>query len=211
MARILCSSLGFTYRSTISILFHLPNCFTVITSVLHSVANRVAKVCLNACGVTSVSLARLQAPLKAVLKPYSDSMKKLLKNGYQSGRRPSGHNVSKKWGKKQKGAIPSNLIIASNTGNRESYLEKCKEHDLEVHPARFVRAIPEFFIKFLTVANNLVLDPFAGSNVVGEVAESLGRKWISSEIKKEYVVGSAFRFGAVGEKVFRKNGAVPDR
>ena len=68
MARILCSSLGFTYRSTISILFHLPNCFTVITSVLHSVANRVAEVCRKACGVTPVSLARLQAPLKAVLK-----------------------------------------------------------------------------------------------------------------------------------------------
>lgn len=66
-------------------------------------------------------------------------------------------------------------------------------------PARFVDAIPEFFIKFLTRKGNIVLDPFSGSNVVGAVAERLQRKWISIEINKIYVVGSAFRFdGVVG-------------
>jgi site-specific DNA-methyltransferase (cytosine-N4-specific) len=48
-----------------------------------------------------------------------------------------------------------------------------------------------------------VLDPFAGSNVVGEVAERLGRRWISVEIKKEYAVGSAFRFDGLGEIVYQ--------
>jgi DNA modification methylase len=40
----------------------------------------------------------------------------------------------------------------------------------------------------------LVLDPFAGSNVVGQVAESLERLWISVEVKREYVEGSRLRF-----------------
>ena len=37
-------------------------------------------------------------------------------------------------------------------------------------------------------------DPFAGSNVTGETAERLGRKWIGVEINEEYVRGSALRF-----------------
>jgi len=132
-------------------------------------------------------------------------MKDLLLRGYNQGPRPSGHVVSKKWGKRHGGAIPANLIIAANTSSRDPYLRACREHSLEVHPARFVRAIPEFFIRFLTKPGDTVLDPFAGSNVVGEVAERLGRKWISSEINPEYVLGSAFRFDGLGQVTFRKH------
>ena len=56
---------------------------------------------------------------------------------------------------------------------------------------RFTEKVPDFFIKFLTRPGNLVLDPFAGSNVVGCVAEELGRRWVSVEISQEYVVGRA--------------------
>jgi site-specific DNA-methyltransferase (cytosine-N4-specific) len=54
--------------------------------------------------------------------------------------------------------------------------------------------LPEFFIKFLTVRNDLVLDPFAGSNTTGSVAESLGRRWLSIEADKNYAEGSIGRF-----------------
>ena len=106
---------------------------------------------------------------------------------------------------RQEGAIPPNLIIAANTRSSDRYLKACKEHGLEVHPARFVDAIPEFFIKFLTRREDIVLDPFSGSNVVGEVAESLERRWVSIEIDEKYVVGSAFRFDALGEIVYQKH------
>lgn len=36
----------------------------------------------------------------------------------------------------------------------------------EVHPARFTESVPEFFIKFLTRPADIVVDLFAGSNVV---------------------------------------------
>ncbi len=49
-------------------------------------------------------------------------------------------------------------------------------------------------MRFLTVAGQLVVDPFAGSNVTGHVAEKLGRRWLSSEINAEYVAGSRLRF-----------------
>lgn len=135
-----------------------------------------------------------KASNRRVLKPYSKSMLSLLKNGYNAGPRPSGHVVSGSWGRRQSGAIPPNLIIASNTKSNDSYLDGCRKHGLPVHPARFVEAVPEFFIKFLTRSNDIVLDPFAGSNVVGKVAERLGRRWISAEINRKYVLGSRYRF-----------------
>lgn len=148
--------------------------------------------------------ARPKASNRRVLKPYTKSMENLLAKGYNDGPRPSGHVVSKKWGRRQKGAIPPNLIIAANTKSNDPYMRACRQRGLEVHPARFVEAVPEFFIKFLTTPGNIVLDPFAGSNVVGVVAERLGRKWLSIEIKHVYVIGSAFRFDGLGEVVYRK-------
>lgn len=144
---------------------------------------------------------RPKASNKWVLRPYSKSMKDLLRKGYNAGPRPSGHVVSKKWGRDNGGAIPPNIIEVSNTKSSDSYLTACREHKLEVHPARFTDKVPEFFIKFLTRPRNLVLDPFAGSNVVGYVAEKLKRRWISIEIKEEYVIGSAFRFAGIGERI----------
>lgn len=144
---------------------------------------------------------RPHADNRRVLKPYSASMEALLKRGYNKGRRPSGHVVSSKWSKRHKGAIPPNLITASNTRSNDAYLEACREHGLEIHPARFPEELPEFFIKFLTKPGQLVLDPFAGSNVTGSVSERLGRKWLAIDLREEYVLGSAYRFEGVGESL----------
>jgi DNA modification methylase len=57
--------------------------------------------------------------------------------------------------------------------------------------------LPEFFIKMLTDEGDLVVDPFAGSNVTGEVCERLKRHWIAVDIVKEYLEGSKFRFDKV--------------
>ena len=47
-----------------------------------------------------------------------------------------------------------------------------------------------FFIKFLTDEDDLVLDPFAGSNTTGAAAERLRRRWISIEAQSDYVESS---------------------
>ena len=47
---------------------------------------------------------------------------------------------------------------------------------------------------FLTRKGQIVLDPFAGSNVTGHVAQNLGRRWVSVEINSDYVAGSRLRF-----------------
>ena len=134
-----------------------------------------------------------KADNRKVLKPYSDDMIRLLRRGVRETVRPSGHVITSKWSN-QGGAIPPNLIEAGNNDSNGAYLIACERHGLPVHPARFPRALPEFFIKLCTEEGDLVLDPFAGSNVTGEVAESLGRRWIACEIREDYLASSRFRF-----------------
>jgi site-specific DNA-methyltransferase (cytosine-N4-specific) len=131
---------------------------------------------------------------KRVLNPYSDSMKNLLKNGYSRNLRPSGHDISDKFQKDNGGSIPSNLIEIANTESNSHYIRKCKENNIKPHPARFPTDLPEFFIKFLTNENEVVLDPFAGSNSTGYASEQLNRKWIGIELNSQYVIGSEYRF-----------------
>jgi site-specific DNA-methyltransferase (cytosine-N4-specific) len=121
-------------------------------------------------------------------------MKSLLKKGYNAKRRPSGHDISDKFGKNNGGAIPPNLLELANTNSNGQYQKKCREHGIKPHPARFPAGFSDFFIKFLTEENDLVLDPFAGSNTTGFSAENLNRKWISIELNQQYLEGSLFRF-----------------
>lgn len=154
-----------------------------------------------------------------VLQQYSKSMERLIKTGhYNWGKRPSGHNVGKKWARDNGGAIPPNLIldedaraileasirqdptnllVESNTVSQGDFFERCREHNVNLHPARFPMIIPEFFIRFLTDEGDTVCDPFAGSNTTGYVAERLSRHWISTELDRDYFVASSLRFDSV--------------
>ena len=129
-----------------------------------------------------------------VLIEYSDSMKALLINGYKAKLRPSGHDISTKFSKDNSGAIPSNMLQIANTESNSSYLRQCKAHNIKPHPARYPQALPEFFIKLLTVPGDIVLDPFAGSMVTGAACEKLERIWLGVELVESYLEGSRFRF-----------------
>ena len=131
---------------------------------------------------------------RSVLKAYSPDMIRLLKRGYRVKSRPSGHAITAKFGRDHGGAIPPNLLEFGNNDSNGTYLHRCKEAGLPIHPARFPRALPEFFIKLCTTTGDLVLDPFAGSNVTGEAAERLGRRWIAVELVQDYLEGSRYRF-----------------
>ncbi|AGB38049.1 DNA-methyltransferase [Natronococcus occultus] len=185
-----------------------------------------------------------------VLKPYSDSQKSLMENGYKSRLRPSEHDISDKFDdpEKKDGAIrpnfwdvlkeagmsedmyynlenvevPRELMKVAiendlveelaevavnpyledevreipNTRSNTKYLKACKLHDREddIHPARFPREFPEFFIDFVTEPGDVVLDIFSGSNTTGQVAQQMGRKWLAFEFNSDYVDTSRYRF-----------------
>jgi site-specific DNA-methyltransferase (cytosine-N4-specific) len=141
-----------------------------------------------------------KADNRNVLTPYSVDMERLIKRGYRAKVRPSGHNITHKFQADRGGAIPANVIERGNNESNSDYIKACQERGLKVHPARFPAALPEFFIKLCTKAGDLVLDPFAGSNTTGYVAEKLGRRWIASELNAEYVRASELRFTAQGGK-----------
>lgn len=154
-----------------------------------------------------------KADNRRVLRPYSSSMKALLKRQkYNAGKRPSQHLISKKgFLSRHRGSISPNLFelepmqpnrsvrlpnsfSLSNTNSNDYFLRKCREEKLTPHPARMPVGLSAFFVKFLTSPGDLVLDPFAGSNTTGFTAEQLKRRWISIEARKEYSRQSAIRF-----------------
>ena len=136
-----------------------------------------------------------------VLQPYSDAMKSLLKKGYIAKKRPSGYNISKNFSKENEGSIPPNFLTFGSQESNSYYIRMCKKHELKIHPARYPYKLPEFFIKFLTDKDDIVLDPYAGSNVTGEASEKNQRRWLAFEYKKEYLVGSKFRFDMNQQKL----------
>lgn len=165
-----------------------------------------------------------KADNRKVLVPYSPSMKKLLKRkSYNSGRRPSGHVVSETGFltnhggaiaanvidiTPDQGHVPTSLLQFTGTAWDAQYRDYCAKHDLPAHPARMQADLAAFFIQFLTDPGDLVVDPFAGSNTTGAVAEQLGRRWIGVEAKDEYAEGSKGRFDP---KAIRASARKPSR
>jgi site-specific DNA-methyltransferase (cytosine-N4-specific) len=155
-----------------------------------------------------------KADNKKVLRPYSKSMRKLLESKkYNSGKRPSEHKISEEGFLTDHGGsiahnlfelepldikrevrLPHNVLSFSNNGSNDYYLKACRKNNILPHPARMHSGVINFFIEFLTVENDLVFDPFAGSNTTGAIAEKLERQWLSIEIDSEFADQSVYRF-----------------
>lgn len=159
-----------------------------------------------------------------VLKEYADSHKRLMAKANQKGidksirtRKPGGLTVSEGIYSNNGGAIPDNIILPdleispdniivfpNNYSWDANYAKECEKYNLLPHPARFPKKLPEFFIKFLTKPGDTILDPFSGSNITGQVAESLNRQWIAIEKSFHYIKTSIFRFNQVSiNPIFR--------
>jgi len=156
-----------------------------------------------------------------VLKEYSPDMIRLNRHGVRATVRPSGHVIRGSFDSVEAGgAIPGNVVeeeigddslptpvamlkFGNNAAN-DDYAKRSKELGLKMHPARFPAALPEFFIKLLTEEGDIVVDPFAGSNTTGVVAEGLKRRWLAMEQKPEYLEASKVRFTSPYEQA--KNG-----
>jgi DNA modification methylase len=151
-----------------------------------------------------------KADNRNVLLPYSKDMQKLLQTQrYNSGQRPSGHKISAKgFLRNHEGSIsanvisidpsdsrlPTSLLRFGGTGWDAKYRAYCNAHGLEKHPARMQPELAAFFVRYLTDSNDLVVDPFSGSNTTGAIAEALGRRWISVDAEPAYAEGSKGRF-----------------
>ncbi|MGE0205351.1 MAG: site-specific DNA-methyltransferase [Hyphomicrobiaceae bacterium] len=153
-----------------------------------------------------------KADNRRVLRPYSESMKKLLETRqFNRGGRPSGFRVSDKaFMNDNGGAIAHNLFELedidparearlpnafsfANTASVDYFSRACRERKVDPHPARMPSGLANFFVQFLTEPGDLVLDPFAGSNTTGYVAEINDRRWVSIEQNLDYAEQSQIR------------------
>lgn len=134
---------------------------------------------------------------RAVLQPYSSSMRSRISEGGERGAlRPSGHDLKRgAFSADNGGAIPPNLLTIPTGESNSTYIRACKQWGLPVHPARFPGGLPDFFIRMLTRKGDTVYDPCSGSGQTAERCEDLGRHWVSSERVLEYAMGHALRFG----------------
>ncbi len=139
-----------------------------------------------------------------ILRPYSKDMERLRKKGIKRTKRPGGYVINEGFANGDAGgAIPPNIVddetptdmlkFGNNAAN-DQYTRRCKETKMKIHPARFPAVLPEMFIKFLTDYDDVVLDPFAGSNTTGMVAERLERRWLAVDTNQSYLETSKFRF-----------------
>ena len=158
-----------------------------------------------------------KADNRRILRPYSKSMKRLLKSqNYNAGRRPSEHVISEgSFLTNNNGSIshnvlelepidesktprlPYSMLSCANTKSNDFFTKTCKERGIVPHPARMPLEIASFFIEFLTDEDDLVLDPFGGSNTTGFCAERAKRRWISIDTDKNYIKQSKIRFEEV--------------
>lgn len=134
-----------------------------------------------------------KADNRNILAEYSQDMRRLLVRGYKAKKRPSGHNITAKFTDRG-GSIPPNLIERGNNESNSDYIRLSEERGLKPHPARFPSALPDLFVRFLTDREDVVVDPFAGSNTTGAVAQHLERRWLAFELEPKYVESSRVRF-----------------
>jgi len=154
-----------------------------------------------------------KADNRKVLRPYSKSMKRLLKRrAYNAGKRPSEFVISEDgFLTDHGGSIPHNMFELegieegktprlpnvmrfANTSSNDYYLRTCRERGITPHPARMPLNLAAFFINFLTDPGDLVFDPFAGTNTTGYVAELDHRRWVAVETDKNYIEQARIRF-----------------
>lgn len=148
-----------------------------------------------------------------VLRPYSKSMKQLLRRkDFNAGVRPSEHRISEDAFLKNCGGSISHNIFEiepldedreqrlpnafsfSNTASNDFFSRFCKEKKIIPHPARMPTGLAAFFIQFLTEREDWVLDPFAGTNITGYAAQRLGRRWLAIDASEEYAKQAEIRF-----------------
>ena len=141
-----------------------------------------------------------KADNRKVLQSYSADMKRLINRGLKQTVRPSGHVIHGSFASDLGGSIPSNLIQCGNNESNSAYIKNSKIKGTKIHPARFPAELPRFFIEFLTSPGDLVLDPFAGSNTTGQVAENLCRRWQAIELRPDYADESRLRFEGASEE-----------
>lgn len=102
-----------------------------------------------------------------------------------------------RFGKATAGRIPRNVLTFGHAcGDQRQYKREARAAGLPAHGAPMPLSLARFLVEFMSAPGDLVVDPFGGSFTTAKAAELLGRRWLSTELMLEYVLGGANRFWA---------------
>lgn len=147
----------------------------------------------------SNSPLHLHSDNRRILKEHTDRHLELIRNGGERRThmasdgayvvRPGSYsNVTE-------GAIQRNVLHFGHAcGDQRAYKRDARALGLPAHGAPMPLSLAKLLVKYLTRPGDLVCDPFAGSHTTAKAAELLGRRWLSTELMLEYIMGAATRF-----------------
>lgn len=144
--------------------------------------------------------SRVRSDNRRILLEHTEKHLKLIRGGGEprDGSYCDGAYViraGKSFANETAGRIPRNVLKFSHTCSDKQKLARiARELGLPVHGATMPLSLAKFLIQFLTEKGELVVDQFGGWFRTAKAAEELDRRWISSELMLEYVLGGAEAF-----------------
>lgn len=138
-----------------------------------------------------------------ILLPNSERMTSLYRAGGENREVTYGDGAyslsQNSYSKETLGTLQSNVLkISGNCKDTRLVNKIAPLLGLSRHGAMYPSALPELLIRWLTEEGQLIVDPFAGSNKTGLMAEKLNRMWISIERVADYIQLSRALFSAKG-------------
>lgn len=143
--------------------------------------------------------SRITADNRRVLEAHTQRQVGLIKSGgeqraanYGDGAYRLRHGA---FGAETEGRIPRNILCRGHRcADTQRYRDDAMRLGLPLHGAMQPLSVPDFLIRFLSRAGDLIVDPFGGTATSGMAAERLGRRWIVVEKVLEYLRGAGERF-----------------
>ncbi|MBS4020008.1 MAG: site-specific DNA-methyltransferase [Dechloromonas sp.] len=141
----------------------------------------------------------LRSDNRRVLQAHSDRHLKLIQQGGEQRSASFSDGAYTihpgRFGNPTPGKIPRNVLTFGHAcRDQRAYKEAARAAGLPVHGAPMPLSLASFLVEFLSAPGDLVVDPWGGSFTSAKAAELLGRRWLSTEIMLQYVLGGAIRF-----------------
>lgn len=85
-------------------------------------------------------------------------------------------------------------VLVTNASNTSALRKKCNEKGFNLtHSATFPVEVPGLLVMLTSKPGDIVLDPFNGTGVTGQVALLTGRKYVGYELNPEFVMATEVR------------------
>ncbi len=136
----------------------------------------------NAKGELKKTPEKFKADVDPIREPYAEISLKRMKSSVGFNKDVDEDGIAsiprKEVKANEKGKIPTTVMDFVGAGTLRSTGAK--------HPAPFHPDLPEWFIRWLTTAGDVVLDPFLGGGTTAAVAKSMGRDYLGFELNENY-------------------------